>query len=210
MIRVLLADDHAVVRVGLRRILETADGIRVVGEAATGDEALERLASIPVDVLVLDISMPGPGLLEVLRRAGIARPAMKTLVLSIHGEDQYAVRALRSGAAGYLTKERSPEELVDAVRQVHAGRTYATPAIAARLSSPRRGKADRAAHEALSPREFEVFRLLGIGRSIKVIARELSLSPKTISTFRARVLKKLGFSNNAGIVRYVIENGLDS
>ena len=210
MIRVLLADDHAVVRVGLRRILETADGVKVVGEAATGDEALDRIASTPVDVLLLDISMPGPGLLEVLRRASLVRPAMKVLVLSIHGEDQYAVRAIRSGAAGYLTKERSPEELVEAVRQVHAGRTYTSAAIASRLASPRRGKGDRALHDGLSPREFEVFRLLGIGRSIKVIARELSLSPKTISTFRARVLHKMGLSNNAGIVRYLIENGLDT
>ena len=210
MIRVLVADDHAVVRVGLRRILEDADGIRVVGEASTGDQALERLEAGPVDVLLLDISMPGPGLLEVLRRAGSIRPSARVLVLSIHSEEQYAMRAIRSGAAGYLTKERSPEELVDAIRRVHGGGTYASAAVAARLSAPRRGRGERAPHEGLSPREFEVFRLLGVGRSIKVIAHGMSLSPKTISTFRARVLKKLGFTSNADIVRYMIEQGLDA
>ena len=210
MIRVLVADDHAVVRVGLRRILEEADGIRVVGEAVSGDEALERLAAAPVDVLLLDISMPGPGVLEVLRRAAALRPALRILVLSVHSEDQYALRAFRAGAAGYLTKERSPEELVDAVRRVHAGGTYASAALASQLAAPGRGRAGRAPHVALSEREFEVFRLLGVGRSIKEIATGLTLSPKTISTFRARILRKMGFSSNADIVRYMVAHGLDA
>jgi two-component system invasion response regulator UvrY len=209
MIRLLIADDHPVVRQGLRRIVAEHPGIEVVGEAVDGDEVLASLPRVPADVVLLDIAMPGPGFLQVLQRLRADHPSVAVLVLSVHPEDQYAVRALRSGAAGYLTKDHSPEQLIEAIRKVHRGGRYVSPTLAERLA------ADLAAagtqdvrHELLSHREYEVLCLLGSGRTVKEISAELRLSPKTISTYRARLLEKMQATTNADLVRYAAQHGL--
>lgn len=208
MIRVLLADDHLVVRAGIARILEAASDIHVVGEVSDGHAVLERLAAGGIDVVLLDIGMPGPGFMEVLGRArdgGGERVAV--LVLSVHPEEQFALRALRAGAAGYLTKDRTPEELLTAVRRVAAGGKYVSAALAERLAAAV-GATAAAGHEALSDREFQVLRLLGAGKTVGDVARTLSLSPKTVSTYRTRILQKLHLETTAELVRYAVEHGL--
>jgi two-component system invasion response regulator UvrY len=201
VIRLLLADDHPVVREGLRRIVADNPGLEVVGEAVNGDEVLPILRRSPADVVLLDISMPGPGFLQVLEGLKAEHPSVAVLVLSMHPEDQYAVRALRSGAAGYLTKDHSPEQLVEAIRKVHRGGRYVSPTLA--TAGDRKVR-----HELLSHREYEVLCLLGSGRTVKEISAELRLSPKTISTYRARVLEKMQASTNADLVRYAAQHGL--
>ncbi len=207
MIRLLIADDHPVVRQGLRRILTEPGDIQVVGEAQTGEEVLQALAAGPVDVLLLDISMPGITFLDLLRQLAAEHARVRTLVLSMHSEDQYALRAFKAGAAGYLTKDRPPEELLEAVRRVHRGGKYVSSALAEKLVSGV-GNGERMPHEALSDREYEVLCLLADGKGIKEIAARLSLSPKTVSTYRARILDKMSFSSNADIVRYFVEHKL--
>lgn len=205
MIRVLLADDHSVVRAGIGRILEEAPDVEVVGQVADGHALLERLASGGIDVVVLDIGMPGPGFTEILARARDGRSRIAVLVLSVHPEDQYALRALKAGAGGYLTKDRSPEELVDAVRRVAAGGRYVSASLAERLARAVGEPAPPAGLETLSDREFQVLRLLGSGKTVGDAARELSLSPKTISTYRSRILQKLNLGTTAELVRYAVE-----
>jgi DNA-binding NarL/FixJ family response regulator len=205
VIRIVIADDHPVVRKGLLRILEDLDDVRVVAEVASGEDLIDRLSSTRADVVLLDISMPGPGFLEILRRVCDEHPRTRVLVLSIHGEDQYAVQAIHCGAAGYVMKDRPPEELIAAIRRVHGGGRHVSPAIAAKLESDSRRAPGRAPHEALSPREFDVMGMLAAGLGVKQIAEDLGLSPKTVSTFRARILKKMGFRSNAEIVRYLVE-----
>lgn len=208
MIRLLVADDHPVVREGLRRILDETPGMRVVGEARDGDEVLEQVGRQPADVLLLDVSMPGPGFLGVLEAVRVREPTLRVLVLSVHPEDQYAVRALRAGAAGYLTKDHSPEALVEAIRKVALGGTYMSAAVAERLARGLRADAGVPAHEALSDREYEVLCFLGSGRTVKDIAATLGLSVKTVSTYRSRLLQKMGFEANSDLVRYVATHGL--
>lgn len=205
-IRLVIADDHAMVRAGIRSLLEDAGGIEVVGEAGRGDEALAILAKLsnrPPDVLLLDVSMPGPDALDVLRKVRAEHPSVRCVMLSIYGEDQYGLRAMRAGASGYLSKELGGKDLVEAIRTVHAGKTWVSAALAARLASD--VPAARAAKglEQLSSREFDVLWLLGGGQSVKEIAGRFRLSPKTVSTFRSRILKKLAFKGDADIVRYV-------
>jgi two-component system invasion response regulator UvrY len=209
MIRLLIADDHPVVREGLRRIVADHPELEVVGEAVNGDEVLTLLRRLPADVVLLDIAMPGPGFLQVLEHLRAEHPSVAVLVLSVHPEDQYAVRALRSGAAGYLTKDHSPEQLVDAIRKVHRGGKYVSPTLAERLAADLATAGTRhLRHEALSHREYEVLCLLGSGRTVKEISTELRLSPKTISTYRARVLEKMQATTNADLVRYAAQHGL--
>jgi two-component system invasion response regulator UvrY len=209
MIRLLIADDHPVVREGLRRIVADHPELEVIGEAVNGDEVLTLLRRLPVDVVLLDIAMPGPGFLQVLEHLRAEHPSVAVLVLSVHPEDQYAVRALRSGAAGYLTKDHSPEQLVDAIRKVHRGGKYVSPTLAERLAADLATAGTRhLRHEALSHREYEVLCLLGSGRTVKEISTELRLSPKTISTYRARVLEKMQATTNADLVRYAAQHGL--
>jgi two-component system invasion response regulator UvrY len=209
MIRLLIADDHPVVREGLRRIVADHPELEVVGEAVNGDEVLPLLRRLPADVVLLDIAMPGPGFLQVLEHLRVEHPSVAVLVLSVHPEDQYAVRALRSGAAGYLTKDHSPEQLVDAIRKVHRGGKYVSPTLAERLATDlATAGARHARHELLSHREYEVLCLLGSGRTVKEISEELRLSPKTISTYRARVLEKMQATTNADLVRYASQHGL--
>jgi two-component system, NarL family, invasion response regulator UvrY len=210
MIRLLIADDHPVVREGLRRIVEDHPGLQVVGEATTGDEVLASLPRVPADVVLLDVAMPGPGFLEVLQRLRAEHPTVAVLVLSVHPEDQYAMRALRAGAAGYLTKDHSPEQLTEAIRKVHRGGKYVSPWLAERLAADLAAGAKQARHEMLSDREYEVLCLLGSGLTVKDIASRLQLSPKTVSTYRTRVLEKMDASTNADLVRYAAQHGLIS
>jgi DNA-binding NarL/FixJ family response regulator len=208
MIRILIADDHPVFRTGLRQILEAEPAVRVVGEATTGDELVAALGRLDVDVLLLDITMPGSPFPVILRHLRTAHPKVRVLVLSMHPESQFAVRALRDGAAGYLTKERSPEELVAAVRKVASGGRYLTTTVADQLAEAVQSNHQSAPHEDLSGREHQILRLLGVGRSLAQIAEELTLSPKTVSTYRARILKKMRLRTTADLIRYTVEHQL--
>jgi two-component system invasion response regulator UvrY len=208
MIRLLIADDHPVVREGLRRIVADDPGLQVVGEAVDGDGVLALTSQLPTDVVLLDVSMPGPGFLQVLERLRAEHPLIKVLVLSVHPEEQYAVRALRAGAAGYLTKDHSPEQLIEAIRRVHRGGKYVSPTLAERLATDLAAGGPQAAHELLSHREYDVLCLLGSGRTVKETSAELALSPKTVSTYRARLLEKMRLSGNADLVRYAARHGL--
>jgi two-component system invasion response regulator UvrY len=208
MTRVLVADDHPVVREGVRRILQDATEMEVVGEAGRTDEALDAARDLKADVLILDISMPGPSYLEVLAALPAASPGTRALILSAQPEGEFAVQAMRAGATGYLTKGYSPADLIAAVRQVASGRRYVSAAFAEQLALGLIGEEARPPHEQLSGREFEVLRLLARGLSLKEIAGRLGVSPKTVSSFRARVLDKMGFRTNADIVRYALERRL--
>jgi DNA-binding NarL/FixJ family response regulator len=208
VIRVLVADDHAVVRRGLRQVLAEPGDIEVAAEAGTAAEALERLAAGRFDVVITDLSLPGRGGLELLREMKALQPDLPVLVLSMHPEDQYAVRALKAGAAGYLTKESAPELLVEAVRRAAAGGRYVTPSVAERLARHVEDAREREPHEALSDRELQVFRMLARGRTVSQIGEELSLSVKTVSTYRARVLEKMSLSTNAELMQYAFRRGL--
>lgn len=207
-IRVLLADDHAIVREGVRRLIESEAGFEVVGEAGNDADLQRLLQHTDADVLVLDVSMPGPGFLETIARLTARHPRLKILALTMHPESQYAARALRGGASGYLTKDHAGEELIEALRRVHAGRRYITPALAEELAERLLGDSDGPLHDGLSDREYQVLVQIGRGRGVNDIARLLSLSPKTVSTYRARVLEKMQFTSNADIIRYVLEQGL--
>ncbi len=208
MIRILLVDDHVIVRKGLRQILEEDSGMKVAGEAQNGEEALSMVRSGKFDVVILDISMPGRGGLDVLRDLKTEKSGAKVIVLSMHPEEQYAIRSLRDGASAYLTKNCPPEELLLAIRTVHAGKKYITPSIAERLASYIEEDAQEAVHEKLSNRELQVLLLIGAGKQVRDIAAELNLSVKTVSTYRARVLEKMGLETNAQLIRYVLTHGL--
>jgi two-component system, NarL family, invasion response regulator UvrY len=209
VIRLLIADDHPVVREGLTRIVGTMPGLIVAGEATDGTGVIRAVQERAFDVVLMDITMPGPGFLAVLQQVKALRPRLPVLILSMHPEEQFAVRALRGGAAGYLTKHHSPDQLREAIERVVRGGKYISPSLAERLAS-RLGEASlaNAPHEVLSDREFEVLRILGSGRTAKDAAAELGLSPKTISTYRDRIRQKLTFKSNAEIVRYAVEHGI--
>lgn len=208
MTRVLVADDHPVVREGVRRILQGAAEVEVVGEVGRADEVLDAVRALKPDVLILDIGMPGPSHVEVLAALPAACAGTRTLILSAQPEEEFAVRALKSGATGYLTKGYAPPDLVEAVRRVAAGRRYVTAALAERLALGVLDEAPKPPHEQLSNREFEVLRLLAGGLSLKEIAARLDVSPKTVSSFRARVLQKMALKTNADLVRYALERHL--
>ena len=208
MIRVLIADDHGIVRQGLRRIVSECPGMTVAGEAASGEEALALARERAFDLAILDISMPGRGGLDIIRDLRAARPSLKVMILSMHSEEQYAVRCLRDGASAYLTKGSPPEEIVQAIRTVAAGRKYITPSIAERLASRIDLDGDRPLHDRLSDREMQVLMRLGSGRSVSDIAADMSLSVKTVSTYRARLLEKMGMQSTAQLIRYAVQNGL--
>ena len=206
MIDVFIADDHAIVREGIRRIVDDSADARVVGEAATAEEIFDRLEEADPDVVLLDISMPGPGFLETMR--WLRERPVKVLVLSMYPEEQFGLRALEAGAAGYLTKEKTPSELLAAVRRVHEGRRHLSEELAERLANQMAGEPEGDPHEQLSEREFQVLQLLGTGMTIGEISDRLSLSPKTVSTYRTRILRKLDLRTTADIVRYAVENEL--
>ena len=203
MIRVLLADDHEIVRDGLKRILDAAGDLQVAGEAANGDQALALVKENDYDLALLDMSMPGLAGIDLIKRIRIEKPKLGILVLSMHGEQQYAARALKAGASGYLTKDSAAEQLVGAIRKVAAGGVHVSDAAAASLVS-----ASRAPHQELTDREFEVLRLLAGGRSPTEIAAQLHLSVKTISTHKSHIQEKLGLGGTADLVRYALEHKL--
>jgi two-component system invasion response regulator UvrY len=208
MIRILIVDDHAILRRGLRALLSDAFATAEFGEASNAEQALEQLGEKEWDVALLDITLPGKSGLDLLKELKAARPRLPVLVLSVHPEDQFAVRALRAGAEGYMTKESAPEELVEAIRKILAGGRYVSPTLAEKLALNLRKDFTRPPHETLSDREHEVMCRIASGKTATEIAGELSLSVKTISTYRARILEKLGVKNGAEITRYAIRNGL--
>ncbi|MGD2135909.1 MAG: response regulator transcription factor [Gemmatimonadales bacterium] len=208
MIAIVIADDHPIVREGFLRIVEEAADMHVVGEAATGEELLAQLREHEADVVLLDISMPGPDFVDVMTTTRERWPNLKILVVSAHPEEQYAIRSLEAGAAGYLTKERSPEDLVTAIRRVYRGGRYVTPSLAEHLASRFGPEYRGAPHEGLSERERRVVGLLAAGKSVKEIAATLALSPKTVSTYRRRALDRLGLETTADLIRYAIEHDL--
>lgn len=208
MIKILIADDHAIVRRGLKQILTETPDMVVAGEAHNGQELLEKMRSDQWDVIVLDISMPGRGGLDILKQLKSERPKLPVLMLTIHPEDQYAVRVLRAGASGYLTKESAPDHLVEAIRKVARGGKYISPHLAERLAFNLESISERPLHEALSDREFQVLRLIASGKTVKEIGEELSLSVKTISTYRTRILEKMKMKNNAEMTHYAIQQKL--
>jgi DNA-binding NarL/FixJ family response regulator len=206
--RILIADDHAVFRRGLTETLGEAFSRVTFGEAKTAQETLEYVRRQDWDVVILDISMPGKSGLDILDDLHRLRPKLPVLLLSMHPEGQYARRALKSGAAGYLTKESVPEELKEAVRRVRAGGRYVSATLAEKLAFDLRREADMPVHELLSDREFQVFRMIASGKTVKQIADEIALSVKTVSTYRARILLKTGMKTTAELIRYALQSQL--
>jgi two-component system invasion response regulator UvrY len=208
MIRVLIVDDHAILRRGLRALISDEFHGTAFGEAADAVEALEQLRKKEWDVALLDMTMPGKSGLELLKEIKVEWPKLPVLVLSGHSEDQFAIRVLKAGGAGYMTKESAPEELAKAIHKILAGGRYVSPALAEKLALGVKKDLTLTPHETLSDREYEVMSGIGSGKTVSEIAEELSLSAKTISTYRARVLEKLGVKNSAEIAQYAIRNGL--
>ena len=208
MIRALITDDHAVIRRGLKELLTDSHRIDVAGEAANASEALQHVRSSRWDVMILDINLPDRNGLDLLKDLKAEQPDLPILILTVCPEDQFAVRALRSGAAGYLTKASAPAQLVDAVEKVAGGGRYVSPAVAERLAVLVGGECEGLPHEALSEREYQVTRMLASGKTVSQIAEEMKLSVKTVSTYRSRVLDKMGMRTNAELTYYAIRNQL--
>jgi two-component system invasion response regulator UvrY len=208
MIRVLIADDHTVVRRGLRQILAETSDILVGAEASTVPEVRQRVHEGHWDVVVLDINMPGGSAMELIGELRKLTPHPKILVLTVYPEEQYAVRAIRAGAAGFLTKESAPERLIEAVRKIAAGGRYISGELAETLASVVAGEGSGVPHERLSDREFEVFKMLACGRTVSQAAQDLGLSVKTVSTHRTRLLKKMEMKTNAELTHYAVKNRL--
>jgi two-component system invasion response regulator UvrY len=208
VIRVLVVDDHEIVREGLKHIMGGHLDIVVAGEASEGAEALRKVSDEQYDLVMLDISLPDMSGLDVLASIKKQKPGLPVLILSIHPEEKYALRALRGGASGYLTKESARDELIKAIRQATSGRKYVTSSLAQKLASQLDLDSERPPHEALSDREYQVLLGISSGKSVNKIASEMFLSPSTISTYRSRILKKLGLKTNADITRYVVEHKL--
>lgn len=208
MVRVLIADDHAIVREGLRRILSEEPLFEVVGEAADSQEALDLTKKTNPDVVLLDISMPGRGGIETLKEIKARRARTHVLMLSMHPEDQFALRCLRDGADGYMTKESAPEELIGAIRKISQGGKYVSTALAEKMAFSLDANFERAPHETLSDREFQVLCMIARGLTVSEIGEELALSVKTISTYRSRILEKMQLKNNAELMHYAIQRGL--
>ncbi|HEX8740659.1 MAG TPA: response regulator transcription factor [Casimicrobiaceae bacterium] len=208
MIRILIADDHAIVRAGLRQFIADQADMEVTGEAASGSETVAAVRAAEFDVVLLDISMPDKNGIDTLRLLRHVRPELPVLMLSAYGEDQYAVNLLRAGAAGYVSKEAASTQLVGAIRTVVQGRKYVSPSLAQILADGVSGDATRPLHAELSQREFQIFCKLAAGAAVSRIADELSLSVKTVSTYRTRILDKMALKSNADLTYYAIKNGL--
>jgi len=209
-IRIFIADDHPIVRQGLRRIVEEDAGMVISGEAAAAAALLAGLETAATDLVLLDVSMPGGLFIETLKELRTRHPTIRVLALSVHPEDEWAVRALRAGASGYLTKDHSPDQLLEAIRRVYRGGKYVSPTLAEQLAKQLDVGGQRPPHELLSDREFEVMRRLGSGLTVSQIAGELALSAKTVSTYRTRILEKMAVATNADLVRYAARYGLIS
>lgn len=208
MIRVLIADDHSIVRQGLKRILAETPDMTVAGEAENGVEALKKIREGAWDVVLLDVSMPGRNGVDTLKQIMSEKRSVKVLILSMYPEDQYAVRLLKAGASGYMTKETAPEELVQAIRKIAQGKKYISPTLAELLLNELDIDSEKQPHERLTDREYQVFRMLGSGKTVSEIASAMSLSVKTISTHRTHILEKMKLKNNAELTLYAIQKGL--
>lgn len=206
--KILIADDHVIVREGLKQIVAETSDMVVADEAGSGHEVLNKVLKNDYDVVVLDITMPGMNGVDILNQLKNQRPELPVLILSIHPEEQYAVRVLRAGASGYLTKESAPDELIAAIRKVSAGKKYVSSSLAEKLAFELETDTEKPLHETLSDREYQVMCMIASGKTVKEIAEELFLSVKTISTYRARILKKMIMKNNAELTYYAIKHGL--
>ncbi len=208
MIRIMIADDHPIVRSGLRQILEENPDMKVVAEHSNGAEALQWLRANKCDVVLLDISMPGKSGIDVLKQIQEEKPKLPVLIISIYPEDQYAVRLIKAGAAGFLTKESAPEVVVEAVRHVSSGKRYISTAVAEMLANEFGAQTGKLPHETLSDREYQIFLMFASAKTNAEIADVLALSVKTISTYRSRILEKMHLRNNAELMRYAVEKHL--
>ncbi len=208
MIRILIADDHAIVRHGLKQIIEESGEMRVVAEAGSGSDALRKIRDIECDAVLLDISLPDISGIDVLKQIHAEKPQLPVLILSIYPEDQYATRLIKAGAAGYMTKESAPAEVVKALLHVAGGKKYISPAVAEMLADEIGMDEEKLPHQTLSDREYQIFLLLASAKTVTEIADALALSVKTVSTYRSRILDKMRLSNNAELMRYAIENHL--
>jgi DNA-binding NarL/FixJ family response regulator len=208
MIRIVVADDHTIVREGLKQLLSAAPDLSVVGEAQDGREVLERVRGLDFEVLLLDMSMPGKSGIELIKQVRAEKPKLRVLVLSMHEEEQYAVRAIKAGASGYLTKDSASAQLVSAIRKVAGGGAFITESVAQQLALGAMPQTEGPPHSALSDREFQVFRELVSGKAVSDIAAELNLSVKTVSTHKARIMRKMNMSNPAELIRYAIHHRL--
>ena len=208
MIRIVVADDHTIVREGLKQLLAAAGDLHVVGEAQDGHEVMERVRTLDFDLLLLDMSMPGKSGIELIKQVRAEKPRLRILILSMHEEHQYAVRAVRAGASGYLTKESASKQLVEAIRKVAGGGAFISAEVAQQLALGAMPDATHAPHETLSDREFQVFRLLAEGLSVTDIGVRLNLSVKTVSTHKSNLMQKMGMESNADLIRYAIARRL--
>jgi two-component system invasion response regulator UvrY len=206
--KILVADDHSVVRRGLQQIIAMRPGWKVVQEVSSADEVLPVLRREQIDALILDVSLGGRSGIDLLAQIRAEMPSLPVLMFSMHAEEQYAIRCLRAGASGYIQKDRSPEELIEAIERVASGHTYVSDAVTEQLATELIKRPMGQPHERLSTREFEVFRLIALGRSATEIAESLHLSVKTVSTYRSRILEKTGFRTNADMIAYAIRSGL--
>ena len=207
MIRVIIVDDHPIVRRGLKQIIAAEQDMQVVGDAESAREAISVIRHTPCDAVVLDITLPDASGLDVLSRLKSERPTLPVLIMSIHDEEQYALRVLKSGASGYLMKNSIPEELIQAIRKIASGGKYISPSLAERLASEL-ASPETPLHEKLSAREFQIMRLIASGKSLKEIGEALCISGKTVSSHRARILEKMKMSTNADLIRYALEHHL--
>ncbi|MCK9377375.1 MAG: response regulator transcription factor [Syntrophobacterales bacterium] len=208
MIKILIADDHTIVREGIKQILADTADLVVAGEATNGHEVLEQIRKEDWDVVVLDLAMPGKDGLDTLKELKIEKPKLPVLVLSMHPEEQYAVRLLKAGASGYLTKESAPEELIAAIRKVSQKGKYVSSSLGEKLAFYLESESEKPVHEVLSDREYRVMLMIASGKTVKEIGEEMFLSIKTISTYRVRALKKMGMKNNAAFTYYAVKHNL--
>ena len=208
MIKIIIADDHPIVRAGMKQIISEASDLKVADEASDGHKLLSKTREENFDVVILDITMPHMDGLDVLKQLKIEKPKLPVIVLSMHPEDQYALRVLKAGASGYVTKASAPDELINAIRKVCRGGKYISPAIAEKLAFQLEANFTEMPHEALSDREYQVLCMLASGKTVTEMADELALSVKTISTYRARILEKMDMKNNAELIHYAIQNEL--
>ena len=208
MIRIVIADDHAIVREGLARLIASSADFELAGQASNGSEVIARVRELDFDVLVLDMSMPGRSGIELIKMVKSEKPKLRVLVLSMHQEEQYAVRAIKAGASGYIMKDTATEQLINAIRKVAAGGAVISPAAAELFALAATRDGDGPPHKSLSDREFQVFEMLARGQSVSDIARQLNLSVKTVSTHKSRIMEKMNLANHTELIRYAISQHL--